>query len=210
MRLTRPRPPARLLDEDAAGTFEPAPEVEEWARAVFVDPGGPYYDEDHEHLEDAKIGVLWTNTLNMRRGVVVAGDAQMPMRTAGRLGGWEKEVYLWNLRRWFGTDEIHFLLRFSAAACDEYDDLSFSAIVKHELCHCAQALDRGGQKWFRENGSRVFTMAPHDVEQFVSVVRDFGPVGRNTPEFIEAARQRPRFGEAQVRVACGNCLAKAA
>jgi hypothetical protein len=206
--MNRPFPPEQLLDELEA-EFVPAPDVLEWALEAFVEPGGPFYDEGHEHLLDAQLGFLWTSAANSRRGVSVAGDASMPQSVARRLGGWEKEMYLWNLRRWFGTDRLDFLIRLSAPISAEYSDLSFCALVKHELCHCAQAL-KDGRLWFKKDGSRVFTLVGHDVEQHIAVVRDFGPVGRNVKSFVEAATSPPRFGEADVEIACGNCLRLAA
>src|SRR4051812_33163676 len=67
----RPRPPREMAEgnfEVVPPRFLAAPELVEWARAVFVDPAGPLYNSTHEHLEGAMIGALWTTVSNSRHG----------------------------------------------------------------------------------------------------------------------------------------------
>jgi hypothetical protein len=57
--FVRPYPPEHLLG--GLGSFEPAPEVLRWARATFINDGAVVENPDHEHLQQAEIGFLWTN-----------------------------------------------------------------------------------------------------------------------------------------------------
>jgi hypothetical protein len=206
----RPYPPAHLLGEDLEGAFLPAPELADWALDVFVNPSSPLYHEEHDHLQDALIGCLWTTAKNKRRGIPVAGTAQIP-KPHPALSGWEKELYLWQLRQWFGTDTPNFLITLSAPYAAECDDINFLALMKHELCHCEQARDEyGGRRYRKKDNSPIFTIIGHSVEEHISVVRDFGPVGRNVKEFVEAASRPPRIAQADIDWACGTCLARAA
>jgi hypothetical protein len=214
--LTRPFPPPRLFEEDLKGAFAPAPEVERWIRATFIDPASPLYDELHDPLEDARIGVLWTTAAHKRKGVAVAGTAEMPQ--GGTLFGWRKELYLWQMRRWFGGEEWDderplglpdFLITLDANYADGCSDVNFCAVAKHELCHCRQAT-KDGAPWFREDGRRVWAIAPHDAETFVSVARDFGPVDRGVAELYEALKLPPRVAQADIDWVCGNGLRLAA
>lgn len=113
------------------------------------------------------------------------------------------------MRRWFGTLP-DFCIRLNANWAEAVEDLDFCATAKHELCHCDQAYNKWGDRWFRKDGSRVWTLVEHDVEIFLDEVRDFGPVGRGVSELAEILKQPPRFGSQSINVACGNCLSRAA
>ena len=53
----------------------------------------------------------------------------------------------------------------------------------------------------------LWTSRPHDVEQFVSVVRMFGARAAGVEEMVEAANRPPMFSEAEIEIACGTCRA---
>lgn len=213
MRLPkRPYPPAALFEEDLEGAFARAEDVEEWIRAHFIDPDGVFYSPTHEPLQDAYLGVLWATKEVKRKGVVLAGQAEMPRQSLGRLNGFVKEWWQWQMRRWFGALP-DFLITLNAAHLAKCEDVEFCATAKHELLHCRQATVDGtadGDLWFKRDGSRVWTMWAHDVETFVEVAADFGAVERGVPELFEALKKGPRLGAPQIRVACGTCLARAA
>ncbi len=162
--------------------------------------------------------MLWATKEVKRKGVVLAGTAEMPSRSVGHMSGFAKELWLWQMRRWFATEDEpdkipDFLITLNATHALDCEDVEFCATVKHELCHCRQATIDGlpdGMPWFKEDGSRVWTMRAHDVETFVEVAEDFGPVERGVPELMAALSRPPRFNAGHIRVACGVCLAKAA
>ncbi len=209
--LERPRPPQALLDGDEHATFEPSEALAAWARASFIDAGAPLENPDHAHLEVATIGFLWTNALNEGRGRRVLGTCE-PGEPSG--SGWRRDRATLQIRRWFGHCP-DFLITIDAMAAAEMSDAAFCALVEHELYHAGQAKDEFGQPKFDKLGRPVFTMRPHDVEEFIGVVRRYG--GRDKPELerlIEAGRQTPeigqRGGEGKLWEACGTCAGRAA
>ena len=204
--IARPYPPESLFD-DPLGSFRRAPEVEDWLRATFIDSSSPLYGEEHEHLEDATIGVLWRTSEVKRKGVPVTGTAVIPDGAA--LHGEHKQMFLWQMRRWFANLKLDFLITLYAPYAEACADIDFCALVKHELCHCAQAVDEWGGRRFRRDGSRLYCLIGHDVEEHIAVVRDFGAVGRNVREFVAAASAPPRIGQASIARMCGT-LARAA
>ena len=77
-RLKPPAPPVGMLDPESFDTpsFIPAPELEKWLRATFIEEGGPLQNDDHFHLRFAHIGVRWTSIENSRHGRRVVGQAE--------------------------------------------------------------------------------------------------------------------------------------
>lgn len=206
----RPYPPAALFGEDLEGAYARAEEVEEWLRRAFIESGGTFFSETHEPLADAYIGVLWATKEVRRKGLTLAGQAEMPQRSVGHMNGHVKEIWLWQMRRWFGPQLPDFLVTLNAKHLGDCGDVEFAATVKHELMHCDQALDEFGSRRFKRDGSRVWTIKPHDVETFVEVAEDFGPVERGVRDLMTMLSRPPRFGAAQIEIACGTCLARAA
>jgi hypothetical protein len=202
--ITRPRPPGELLGLDTQPAFIPAPEVWEWARASFVEQGGPLENPDHAHLAAATVGVVWTNIPNRRqmRGVVGMAESPQPTRSA-----WGAEaVYLLTLEEWFG-EVPDFRITLDAGYSAQADDLSFCALVEHELYHCAQKQGEFGPK-FTKDGTPMFGIRGHDAEEFVGIVRRYGLAGAagGVRELVAAAARPPEVGVARIAAACGTCL----
>jgi hypothetical protein len=212
--LKLPHPPAALFEEDLEGAFARAEEVEEFLRRELVEPAGYFHSPTHEPLEDAYIGCLWSTAQVKVRGLVPVGTAEMPSRSIGRMNGHAKEIWRWQMRKWFGPQLPDFLITLNASylvECDDYE-VEFLATGKHELLHCRQETLDGkpdGPPHFRRDGSRVWTIWPHDAETFAEVAEDFGPVERGVAEIAEALKRPPRFSAAHIRITCGT-LARAA
>jgi Putative phage metallopeptidase len=208
--LSRPLPPLSLREPDVAGTFERAAELENWILDAFLDDDSPLYHEEHVHLREARVGVLWSNIPVKRRGTPVAGYASMA-KPHPALSLYDRQVYTWFVRSFFGDEPLNFLITLDAPYAHGCSDVNFLALVKHELVHCGQARDEEGELRFTKKEFKpVFALVGHDVEEQIAVVRDFGLVGRNVREFVEAAGRRPRIAQAEIDWACGNCLAMAA
>lgn len=203
--VARPYPPAGLGDDHPEG-FAPAARFAEWILETFLSGAGPLANEEHAHLLDAHLGVLWTNAINRRQMRTILATAEIPQATGG---GWKRSRHDYQLREWFDT-EPDFLLTFSAPDCARLDDRAFCALVEHELYHCAQAEDAfGSPKFNRETGLPIFAMRGHDVEEFVGVVRRYGP----TPDvraLLAAADTPPLIAGAPIATACGTCLVRTA
>lgn len=200
--LIRPRPPAEMLAE-----FEPAPDVWEWLRRVFLDEKSPLFNEDHEHLTDADVGVLWTHVENVKQQRRVVGMAEIPNF---RGNAWQKARGEMQLREWFGRLP-DFVITLSAPYCAEVDDAGFCALNEHELYHCAQDLDKWGSPRFSQSTGRpLFAIKNHDVEQFLGVVRRYGRHASGVDELVRAAEAIPLLQSSSIAGACGTCQAMAA
>jgi hypothetical protein len=189
--------------DDLHGCFIPAPDVGAWIRTSFLDPESPLYNVEHDHLNSADIGVLWTNVGNSRHMNAIAGTAEMPTPQGGK---WQKGRALYQLRRWFGA-EPDFLITLSAEYAAEVSDVVFCALVEHELYHCAQRLDAFGIPMFTQEGRPKFGIRGHDVEEFVGIVRRYGAKAGagDTEALVKAARRKPEIAAADIKALCGTC-----
>jgi hypothetical protein len=156
---TRPVPPPELCEpaEKGSGLFVPAPELEAWARLVFLDESSPLYSETHEDIQDARIGWLWTSEPNERSGRVILGEAALA-RPPQALSGWNAALYRAQLRDWFASwwegEPADFKIVLSAPDFAQADDASALVLVKHELLHCRQKVDRFGAPRFNQETGR--------------------------------------------------------
>lgn len=216
--MNRPLPPEELRRAfGSTGSFVPAPELTDWLRSTFILPGASLENPEHRHLRFAKIGCLWTDVENggklrldaRGRRLFVAATAEMP-RPKG--SPWQKARMELQLMEWFG-EVPDFLLTFYALHAFNVADEGFCALSEHELYHCGQARDEfNAPRWSAATGMPVFSMRGHDVEEFVGVTRRYGP-GASTggvQDLVQAALQEPEIGHADVALACGTCMRRAA
>jgi len=198
--MTRPYPPGELI-ETIPQQFIRSPDVEDWLRATFITRGAPLENEEHAHLNVARIGVLWTNYVASQHGIVCAGSAEMP-QPRGRL--WVRYRQEYQLEQWF-RDIPDFLITLYAPFCAEADDATFCALIEHELYHCAL------KRW-TVKGNPVFMIRGHDVEEFVGVVKRYGAgaAAGATQQLVKAALRGPTVAHANIREVCGTCASRAA
>lgn len=207
MNLTRPEPPA--LPE---GAFAPAPDLAEWARAAFLTEGEHFWTDEHAHLVEAKIVWIWTSSPGKRRGKQLAGECQL---VQARGSQWAKLRDAWLLTEWWkrmpdydqeDLESPDFAVTLYAPWCAAADDASFCALVDHELTHASQAIDGWGlPKVSAQMGRPVFELKPHDVEQFVSVVRRWGAAASGVEALVAAAKKPPEIALATIGFGCGTC-----
>jgi hypothetical protein len=206
-KLRRPLPPDELTypagADEATQRMVPSRVLEKWLRLHFIEPDGRLWREDHQHLQQALIGCLWTNLPLKRHQNEVAATCEMPGIQGNQ---WARARFNQQLRDWFGV-EPDFLITFYAPYAAECGDLSFCALSRHELLHAGQARDRFGAPKFRKSGKPVFAIKGHDVEEHVAVVEDFGvgAAAGQTRKLVDAARRTPRYGHADITFVCGNC-----
>jgi hypothetical protein len=206
--IKRPNPPKEL--QSFGDGFAPDPIFAAWIKSIFITEDGTLCNADHRHLRSANIGVLWTNAPCSRQGQRVVGMAEIP-RPPTSANKWHQARFNFQLTEWFGRIP-DFLLTFDARYAVKIADLNFCATIEHELYHCGQAKNQYGCLKFRKNGSPVWTINPHEVEEHVGVIRRYG-VGAGagkTVEFVAAARKVPLIGAAQIAGACGTCTLKLA
>lgn len=202
--MGRPTPPADL-PESLWLTLRPAPEVWEWIQREILATTGSIHNEEHAHIIDANIGVLWASSAFNKKGRSVLGQAEQVMF---RAGGWQKARQEQQMREWFG-EEPQFLITLAADYCAQCTDAEFCALVEHELYHIAQATDQYGAPKFTQDGMPKLEMRGHDVEEFIGVVRRYG-ASHEVQQLIEAASRPPEVAKINISRACGTCLLKSA
>jgi hypothetical protein len=207
--MTRPAPPPSLSGLSELSDFGirllPAPEVWEWVQAEILAETGSIHNEDHAHLIDADIAVMWASTGFEKAGRFVLGQAE---QVAFRAGGWQKARMEQQMRDWFG-DVPTFIITLAADHCSTCSDTEFCALIEHELYHLAQATDQYGAPAFTKEGAPKLKLQGHDVEEFVGVVRRYG-ASTEVQAMVDAANKPAEVGKLNISRACGTCLLKSA
>ncbi|KTB99593.1 hypothetical protein AO387_21455 [Pseudomonas syringae ICMP 11168] len=207
--MNRPTPPVLLLELSDLSDFSirlaPASDVWEWIQAEILADTGSIHNEDHAHLIDADIRVMWASSSFEKQGRRVLGQAE---QVAFRAGGWQKARMEQQMRDWFG--EIpDFIITLAADYCATCSDADFCALVEHELYHLAQATDQYGQPAFTKEGAPKLKLQGHDVEEFVGVVRRYG-ASPDVQRLVDAANKPAEVRTLNISRACGTCLLKSA
>ncbi|SED32617.1 hypothetical protein SAMN05216205_4917 [Pseudomonas mohnii] len=207
--MERPMPPASLLELSELSDFgirlTPAPEVWEWLQAEILANTGSIHNEDHAHLLDADIRVMWASAAFAKKGRTVVGQAE---QVAFRAGGWQKARMEQQMFDWFGCVPTY-IITLAADYCAQCSDADFCALVEHELYHIAQAKDQYGAPKFTQEGLPKLEMRGHDVEEFVGVVRRYG-ASPDVQALVDAANSPAEVGKLNISRACGTCLLKSA
>lgn len=207
--MNRPAPPASMLELSALSMLgirlTPAPEVREWIHAEILAHTGSLHNEDHAHLIDADIAVMWASASFEKQGRRVLGQAE---QVAFRAGGWQKARMEQQMFDWFGGVPT-FIITLAADYCSICSDVEFCALIEHELYHLAQATDKYGQPAFTQDGAPKLKLQGHDVEEFVGVVRRYG-ASPEVQTMVDAANKPAEVGKLNISRACGTCLLKSA
>jgi hypothetical protein len=202
-------PPLSLLELSELSSFgirlTPAPEVWEWLQAEILADTGSIHNEDHAHLIDANVRVMWASAAFTKKGRTVVGQAE---QVAFRAGGWQKARMEQQMLDWFG-DVPAYIITLAADYCVDCSDADFCALVEHELYHIAQATDQYDAPKFTQEGLPKLEMRGHDVEEFVGVVRRYG-ASPQVQELVDAANNPAEVGKLNISRACGTCLLKSA
>jgi hypothetical protein len=202
----RPVPPESLLDHSSGDSFVAAPEIIAWARQTFIDDGAELQNEDHSHLRHASLGALWTNVSNARAGRSIIGQCEHGIPP---LGKWQRARFEMQLMGFFG-DVPDFVLTFDARFCADADDVTFAALVEHELLHAGQEKDEFGAPKFRKSGRPAFAIRAHDFEGFIGIAARYGAIEPGVKELMAALSKPPLFSALDVSIVCGTCEARRA
>jgi hypothetical protein len=201
----RPRPPKKLL-ESFQTEFVPAPELDKFVRESFLNEESKLYNYDHRHLRKARIGYLWTNAGNMKQMKTVVGTAEIP-KPSPMSSMWQKARYYYQIREWFGTTDLDFLITLDAVYISKAPNNIFLAILDHELYHCGHKRDEFGKKLFsKQTGKPIFGLLGHDVEEFVGIWMRYGPRAGagDSMKLLIAGKSKPLIGKADIQKLCGN------
>ena len=207
---TRPMPPAGFGEFNGAATvsFAPAPEVLQWIKDEILSEAGRLYNEDHKHLADADIAVLWAAGGFVSKQRRVVGTAE---EVAFRCNAWQKGRQEQQMREWFGQVP-GYLITLDGSYAQQCDDTAFCSLVEHELYHIAQKRNEYGAPEFDRYGNPKLCIQGHDVEAFVGVVRRYGigdPNG-SLARMVRAANSQPEVSRSRIDGACGTCMLKVA
>lgn len=172
-----------------------------WARAAILTEGGALHNEDHAHLEYADVQFLWAPGSFQKQGRTVLGQCE---EMTFRCGPWQKGRQQQQMADWFGAVP-DFLITLDASYCLTCSDAEFCALVEHELMHIGQEHDEFDAPMFTREGLPKLAIRPHDVEEFVGVVRRYGP-SADVLRLIEAAKGAPSVAPVFIARACGTCL----
>lgn len=144
---------------------------------------------EHEHLKDldATIDWLMRNDEKIRGGRRVLGSVHLP-GVRGELSDLFDDMLIGLLGR---TPD--FLIILETDYWNEATPLQREILVYHELSHCQQKVDRYGAPRVNSDGSPVWGLRGHDVEEFTQVVRRYGAHNTEIQEFINAANSYGNF-----------------
>ncbi len=195
----RPHPPADLW------RYIPAEGVAEWVQAEILADDGRIHNPDHAHLIDADLVFLWAPGGFSKAMKTVIGQAEEVMI---RAGGWQKGRQEQQFEDWFGRVPA-FMITLDASYCAQCSDAEWCVLVEHELYHIAQALDEFGAPRFGKDGKPKLRIRGHDVEEFVGVVKRYGP-SVEVKRLVDAANAGPELRLGNIAHACGTCLKAAA
>lgn len=210
--ITLPSIPEEV--REAPDRFRPAPEMADWIRETFIEEEGPLAHDRHQHLQYARLGVLWTSAEYSRKGRLVLGKAEtgIPPGVYGwHRGRMEQQIGRW-FADWFDGAEPDFVITlfapYVAERLGEKDAMAVCALVEHELCHCAQK-KKDGMPQFGQDGRPQWTIEGHDAEVFVHEVARYGAYSDELQRLRDAFDHGPTTEETTVRGVCG-CGAKVA
>ncbi|AKJ45392.1 putative metallopeptidase [Acinetobacter baumannii] len=200
----RPMPPEWLFEMDTPN-FVPAPELWEWIRKVFLDPKSKLFNPDHMHLRSFRypdIAVMWARSGFKKQGRQVIGTTEKVMINAG---GWRKARQEQQMRDWFGFVPTY-LITVDASFCERANDTEFCYLLEHELYHIGVMRDEDGEIVYSDSsGLPKHYLAGHDVEEFIGVVKRYGP-SKNVKRLIEVAKNPPFVSNLDISKCCGNCV----
>ena len=199
--------PAEL--SEPGGQFIPCPKTLKWLQETFLTPDSPFYNVEHDHLNSANLGVLWTNVPNerhMRRIVATAELAKPPTS----LGKWAKARHEQQVEEWFHppTAGLDFIITLYAPYFAGAAPIEQLATCDHELYHCGQKKDIFGLPLFsKKSGRPILGLRGHDVEEFVGIYRRYGyqAGAGESIALVETARGKPEISPARISGMCGTC-----
>lgn len=173
-------------------------------RYTFLRQESPLYNVEHDHLNSALLGVLWTNVDLIIRGSKKDAITMLPVGMGSCVDRALRSV---QMLAWFGTMP-DFLIIFNAFSAIGSSDRQFCRLSDHELTHCGQKMKDGFPDFDKETCKPKFAMRPHDRELFDSEIRRWGArsvLGNTTVDIIRAVEEEPEIPDIDIAQMCGTC-----
>jgi hypothetical protein len=141
---------------------------------------------EHEHLQPAIIGYVFRDDELKRHGKVILAECILVERILQSDKRYSR-IVKWALLRILETGELpDFLVLIDRNIWDGLDIASRVALIDHELSHAWFATDEDGEtQKFHQDGSPIWAIRGHDVEEFCGVIQRRGLW---SPELTEMAR----------------------
>lgn len=128
----------------------------------------------HDHLAEARIAIAMNYAWQPDR------DNHTKLGKATLVKQLHKEFH--------GYD---FLIELNYDACQGMSEEHITALIDHELCHCAVATDKEGEIVYDTRGRAVYRIRKHDLEEFRDVVARNGIWKSDIAAFVQATQQGP-------------------
>ena len=142
--------------------------------------------DDFVHLRAGDAAVLFL----MRAEPLVKAQRQvLGMLALPKFGGVLGKMGTWLLAKACGGVLPDFIMILDAAWWEQASPIQREALVYHELCHAAHAVDGFGEPRFTQDGDPIWEIKGHDVEEFNAVVERYGAWLGDLTSFIAALRK---------------------
>lgn len=141
---------------------------------------------EFEHLRDHGPSVAFLFRVGewKEQGRTILGTCSMPT-----VQGRHRPLFAWMLEQVVGFIP-DFLFTFNRDWWEQATERQREILTFHEMEHAGQAKDIFGEPRFsRATGEPVWTITPHDVEEFTSVVRRYGAWDDGLVAFMAACNQ---------------------
>jgi len=207
----RPFPQPDFIDqaeEEEAIRLIPAPDLKKWVIANFLTLGGPLHNPDHDHIaeliheNEGFLAFAWASQACTVKKQMVSGQCEKVMFN---VGGWRKARQEQQMRDWFGYVPVY-LITIDASFCEQATDRDFCALIEHELYHIGVERAEDGEPLYSDmTGLPKHYLAGHDVEEFIGVVKRWGP-SESVKRLVEVAKNPPFVTARDISKCCGNCV----
>lgn len=125
----------------------------------------------HRDLDDAKIALAW------RKALKPDIDGRLVLGRCVKASDLQRELVKW---------DFVILLNKEVWDLEDFPTDKKEALIDHELCHAAVALDADGEPKIDEKGRQVWRTRKHDIEEFGDVVERHGLYKRDLERFAES------------------------
>jgi hypothetical protein len=125
----------------------------------------------HRDLDEAKIALAW------RKALKPDVDGRLVLGRCVKASDLQRELVRW---------DFVILLNREVWQLPDFTADKKEALIDHELCHAAVALDADGEPKIDEKNRQVWRVRKHDIEEFGDVVERHGLYKRDLERFAES------------------------
>ncbi len=133
--------------------------------------------ENHFDTAEAKIALAW------RKGIKPNADGKILLGRCVKASDLQRELV-----------DFDFVILLNKEYWEDpgFDRSKKLALLDHELCHAARAVDSDGEPTIDSKGRPVWRVRGHDVEEFEEIIARHGIWKRDLERFAEAIAKRKK------------------